>query len=137
MARAIGDNKPYSKKAKKKVLQLITEGVSVRKIAQMDDMPSKKTIHWWITTDKDWGDRYSKAKEISAEIYAENAMDYAQSLMAKAINGKADKVLVQATKTILDATKWYTCHNKPKVYGKRIDVTSDSNGEQKVTVEYV
>ena len=64
-------------------------------------------------------------------------MIHARSLMAKASSGQADNVLVQATKAHMDATKWFACHNKPKKYGKRIDVTSDSTGEHKVIVEYV
>lgn len=101
---------------KDQICSLIAEGKSVQTIAAMENMPSSPTIYRWLAEDPDFVERYTRAREQQADLYAEEIVNIADT------EADPNKARVR-----IDARKWVAAKLKAKVYGDRLQVDGDMN----------
>lgn len=85
---------------------------------------ARRTISRWIR-EPEWREPYRAAREQLGEIQAEQLVEWAD----KAMECK-DNVSVQALKLKIDTYKWVAGRHYARVYGDRVDVTSDGEKVQ-------
>lgn len=122
----------YSEEEKTKVLDLIAEGLSLRQIEAIDGMPNKSTVISWVASDTEFHKRYARAKEMQAEVYAEEIIDIADDARndwmerldkeEKGIGWQLNGEHVQRSRLRIESRKWLMGKLKPKKYGDKVDV---------------
>ena len=119
---AKGRNLGYTEKEKNdifdKIIEDICNGLPVRQILKGEDMPSFHHLLKWIEARPEWGERYARAKQESADFDADN-VNYIAELC---LRGKVDPANARVA---IDAYKWSAGKKKPKKYGDKLDLTSD------------
>lgn len=93
---------------------------------------SKETMWAWMADDKDFSDRYAKAKRTCAQMYADEIIqiaddtdrDYTETLDGKLV---PDHELVARSRLRIDTRKWIASKLIPKVYGERVVHTGDED----------
>ena len=101
-----------------KIIEDICNGLPVRQILKGDGMPSFHHLLKWIEARPEWGERYARAKQESADFDADN-VNYIAELC---LRGKVDPANARVA---IDAYKWSAGKKKPKKYGDKLDLTSD------------
>jgi len=122
----------YTDKLADKICAQLASGDSMRTVAKADKMPSMATIFSWLRTKPDFLERYTRAKEESADALIEEMMDIADDgsndwmvahrkddSEAWQLNGEH----VQRSRLRVDTRKWVASKLKPKKYGDRIETT--------------
>lgn len=127
----IGRPSVYSKELGETICLLVSEGCSVREIADLPGMPGKTTVFRWLLADPDFRDHYARAKEAAAEAMADEIIEIADDasndyMMRTGKDGEESWVLngehVQRSRLRVDARKWVLAKLLPKKYGDRIAV---------------
>jgi hypothetical protein len=94
------------------------------------------TFYKWVSENKDLSDRYTRAREIQAELLADQIIEIADDSTndTKTIVGKAgDLIEVENTewtnrsKLRVEARKWIAAKLKPKKYGDKVEVDQTIN----------
>ena len=135
----MGRPSKYSKKLGDEIALRIAQGESVRRIGKDPDMPAATTIfRWALDSGHEFCEQYDRAKRIRAETLVDEVIDIADDGSNDYIvNDKGNEVIdtehVQRSRLRLDTRKWFASKVMPKVYGDKLDVTSD--GEK--TVPYI
>lgn len=97
-------------------------------------MPTEKTIHNWLNSNKEFLQLYARAKEFQADFMIDETIDIAD-------DGTNDTIIIQMpsgaerevenkewtnrSKLRIETRKWIASKLKPKKYGDKLDVTSD------------
>ncbi len=111
----------------------IMEGLSLRgAIAKRDNKPDLTTFLRWIDNDKDKYKQYVRAKEIMAASMFDELLEIADDNSEDEIvreDGKSmlNHEFVGRSRLRIDTRKWYLSKVLPKVYGDKLDLTT--NGE--------
>ena len=122
----------YSQEITTAICARIAEGVSLRKICEMDGMPAKPTVFNWLARYPEFVDQYTRAKQQGAEVMAEELLEIADDGTNDWIE-KLDKdgnpigemlnhEHVQRSKLRIDTRKWLLAKLQPKKYGEKIDL---------------
>lgn len=101
--KKIGRPSMYSKELADKIIGLVEDGVSERKICQMPGMPSMRTLSTWKDKYPEFLQRSARARAASAEIYNDRRMEKAQSLYEDAMRRAAAGI--DFPKGVVDAIK--------------------------------
>ena len=116
---AKGHNRGYTEKEKNdifdKIIEGICNGLPVRQILKGEDMPSFYHLLKWIEARPEWGERYARAKQESADFDADN-VNYIAELC---LRGKVDPANARVA---IDAYKWSAGKKKPKKYGDMVKI---------------
>jgi len=98
------------------ICERIALGESLKHITEDDEMPSRASVHNWLLNPehKDFLDKYESAKEMQADVYADEMDDIAHD----------PTIDTQRARLIIDTRKWTSSKLKPKKYGDKIDMTS-------------
>lgn len=106
----------YTKALTDKICERIAEGESLAAICRDDGMPNRSTFHAWKNEDRDGlSNRYTRAKEGSADSFVEQIVDVAQAVLRGEIDPNTARVAV-------DMLKWTAGKYKPKVYGDKLAI---------------
>lgn len=122
--------------------QLI-DGLSLRTICKQAGMPSMGTVMVWLNTDKGLQEQYARAREIQAEVLAEEILeisdnarnDYMEKFdkdgasLGYFINGEN----VARSRLRVDSRKWYAAKLYPKKFSDR--TVLEGNVEAPIQVE--
>ena len=105
----------------------LATGESVRTICKSDDMPNAATIFRWLSTNKEFCDKYEKAKELAAEALAEDIFDIADDNAFDYTEGadgqlRVNNDAIQRARLRVDVRKWYLSKIMPKKYGEKQQV---------------
>jgi hypothetical protein len=92
--------------------QHISEGGSLGKFCKAHKVSAGKVIAW-IAADETRGKRYVRAREASADLYAEEIVELSDKATSKNYN---------AIRLQVDARKWAAAKLKPQRYGDRLDL---------------
>lgn len=103
----------------------IAEGRAVISIAKDDDMPAQGTIYRWLFNHLEFQEKYARAREVQADIFAEEILQIAD-------DGKNDTYLkdgkeetnhdvIARSRLRVDSRKWLASKLKPKKYGDSIN----------------
>ena len=116
----------YTQEMADKICELISSGGSLRTICEPDDMPSKSAVFRWLGKYEEFRDQYARAKEESAELFADEIVNIADS------TDDPQKARVQ-----IDARKWVASKLKPKKYGDRVqqEISGPDGGAIKTSLE--
>lgn len=99
----------------------IMEGASVRTITLAEDMPSQRTVMYWLADNPAFRTAYLLAKQLQAEVLFEEALaisDDAEGDWVDTDDGKVfDKEHVQRAKLRVDTRKWAVGKLAPRRYG--------------------
>lgn len=117
----------YTQELADEICERLSEGVSLRKVCEANDMPSARTIFTWFRVYPEFLQQYARAKDESADALADDIQDIANDVR----EGKLDP---NAGRVAGDLKKWSASKLKPKKYGERLDVTS--GGEKLPTPIY-
>lgn len=111
----------YMPEVAEDICKLLMEGESLRSICKRPGMPAISTVMVWLQRYEEFMEQYARAREIQAEILAEDIISLADSAIA-------DGAAVAKARLQVDARKWYASKMAPKRYGDRIQ------HDQKITI---
>lgn len=110
----------YTQDLADKVCEWIMEGLSLRKIALIEDMPSRFTMLRWLRENKDFQIQYAHAREEQAEFYADEIIQISDDTTDPA-KGRLQ----------VDSRKWIAAKLKPKKYGDSAQLKhADADGNK-------
>lgn len=113
-----------------KICERISDGESLRKICADEDMPNKSSVFLWLSKYKEFSDQYARAKEESAELFADEIVsiaDEVETVISEDGNKIAlDSVAIARNRLRIDARKWVASKLKPKKYGDKLELAGDA-----------
>lgn len=106
---------------RKKILEGLADGKSLRTICKASGMPAISTVMEWCLKDKDWSEHYAHARATGDDAMAED-------IQAIADNSELDH---NDRKVRIDARKWLLAKRQPKKYGDAmLHKHADADGEK-------
>lgn len=110
------------------IIELIaTTTKGLKTICEENDyLPDHSTVRQFIVDNKEFSDKYVRAKEDQAEIMADEIVEIADE-MGLLTAQELTHEKIAAAKLRVDARKWAASKLKPKRYGNQVDMTT--NGE--------
>lgn len=105
----------YSTELAAEICRRLAEGESARSVCRDDSMPALSTVYKWLHDIDGFSEQYDRAKQDSADTYAETISEIGDKVLAGEYEPSAAKVA-------LDAYKWTAARLKPKKYGDKLDV---------------
>ncbi|MCX2589848.1 DNA packaging protein [Proteus penneri] len=123
----------YMPEVAEDICNLLMLGESLRSICKRPGMPAIRTVMYWLQRNDDFMQQYARAREIQAELLAEEIIEIADDSSGDVIvddDGKeqTNHERVARSRLRVDARKWYASKLAPKRYGDRIQ------HEQKITI---
>lgn len=112
----------YSEAIADVICERLANGESLKKITDEEGMPSRVSVHAWLIKYPQFLNKYNEAREIQADVYADEMDEIAHDT----------SVDVARAKLIIDTRKWTASKLKPKKYGDKLDLS----GETTVTHKY-
>ena len=143
-ARPVGRPSKFTDKIGDEICNELSQGLSLRTICKSEKYPSCVTVFAWLRERPEFLKQYEIAKAEGADAMAEEMLEIADDgtndWMEKygrdgektgeyVLNGEH----VQRSRLRVDARKWYLSKIKPKVYGDKVDLTSDGEKLEQVT----
>lgn len=128
-----GRTTEYTAEKADAICALIAEGKSVKSIGQMDDQPSEATIYRWLAANEGFCEKYARAREFQADVYAQEIIDIADDSAGDMIIDpetgaeRLNSEHVQRSRLRVDARKWAASKLQPKKYGDRQTVDLNTN----------
>jgi hypothetical protein len=114
------------------ILSRIACGESLRGICAEGGMPNISTVIRWLAADEDFARKYTRAREMQAEILADEMLDIADDDKSDRIDIKdkdgniikteQNNVAVARSKLKLEQRRWWAEKLRPKVYGNKVAV---------------
>lgn len=95
----------------------LSDGKSLRKVCEAEDMPSKVTVLKWLRDNQDFLTQYTRAKEESADSLADDIEAIAEGVLTRKYDPNSARVA-------MDGKKWVASKLKPKKYGDKLDLTT-------------
>lgn len=125
----LGRNSTYTEEKAQKILQAVSDGVSLRTTCDNDEeLPTVTTIFNWLADPKycSFLERYERARGDAAEQGFEKITQITQQLLDGEIEPNQARVAI-------DAIKWQLGKLKPNKYSDKIQIDNDHN----ITIEVV
>ena len=111
----------YTAEVASDICALLMTGESLRSICKIQGMPAMSTVTLWLTKHEEFSAQYARAREIQAEVLAEDILMLADAAVE-------DAAAVAKARLQVDARKWYASKVAPKRYGDRVQ------HDQKITL---
>lgn len=111
----------YTPELAERICKLLMEGMSLRAICKEDGIPHIATVLAWLHRHPEFNEQYARAREVQAEVMAEDIIMYADTATEEA--GSVAKARLQ-----VDARKWYASKVATRRFGDKIQ------HEQKITI---
>lgn len=102
------------------ICERISEGQSLRKICDEDDMPNKATVFRWLAANKEFSDQYARARETQADTLFDEVLAIADQYDSAADAVNPDHI--NRARLRIDARKWMAGKLKPKKYGEKLEL---------------
>ena len=112
----------YSEAIAEEICLRLCMGQSLRRICRDKDMPSRETVFTWLACRADFLDRYTRARQIQADIWHDEMIDLADE-------SALDKLEIQKNRLRIETRRWLCAVAKPHVYSQRMTVKQESLGE--------
>jgi hypothetical protein len=136
-------NTLYGDHIKDRICEGLMQGNSLNSVCKQDGFPSESTVRRWVmmNVDPDFTAKYTQAREIQAERFADELIDIADGkdglkLVQTRGHGEDTEIYLDAaaTRLRLDARKWVISKILPKKYGEKLDHTNNGGSFDPVTV---
>ncbi len=130
----------YSTEKAVRICELISNGKTLKKICREDGMPDKATIFRWLAVNEEFRDLYAKAKEIQAELMAEEILEIADDGINDTYTDdegqeRVNADVIQRSRLRVDSRKWLLSKLMPKKYGEKLELAG--NKDAPLTVQVV
>lgn len=114
----------YNDEIADRICNLLTGGMSLRKICMQDDFPDAATVYRWLDAHTDFCDKYTRAREAATENMLEEILEIADST----------EIDPNDKRVRIDTRKWAMGKLKPKKYGEKqvVDVGNKEGETLKV-----
>lgn len=99
----------YTEEIADLICEKLTEGMSLRKICQLDGFPKASAIYTWLDKHPEFADKYTRAREVATEDMLEDILEIADHPELDP-NDKRIRI---------DTRKWAMGKLKPKKYGEK------------------
>lgn len=124
----------------KKILEHIEAGNSLRSALMLDGTPASEKFYKLLREDSDKAKQYARATKLRADNMFEDLIELVErrdDCMYLDDNGnkRTDGASIQAKRLEVDAKKWALSKLHPKVYGDKIDVTTDGESIRELSME--
>lgn len=121
------------------ICEALAEGHSLREICKADDMPSKANVFRWLSSNKEFADQYTRAREAQADSLFDDILAIADDGRNDSYTDdegrvRTDHDVIARSKLRVDARKWMAGKLRPKVYGDK--VTQELTGPGGGPVEF-
>jgi hypothetical protein len=118
----------YNEKIAFEICALIVNGCSIREICSKKGFPSLTGVFQWLEVYPDFARRYARARELQAEVYADEIVALSNKALigTRIKNGPKGKETivgdnVERSKLQVDARKWVAVKLLRKKYGDEKD----------------
>lgn len=119
----------YTEEIAIEICSRIASGQSIAKISKENDMPCQAAIYNWLAKYPEFVERYTKARESQADMFAEEILqiadestnDWMLSNDPDNIGYKLNGEAIQRSKLRIDTRKWLAGKLRPKKYGDSIN----------------
>lgn len=125
----------YTEELVEEIMLRVGRGESVRSISQDKHMPARAIFYDWLNTRPDFKQRYEKARQDAAHVFAEDIIEIADNgtndWMEKndpdnpgyAFNGES----FQRSRLRVQARQWIAARMMPRYYGDKVqnEITGD------------
>jgi hypothetical protein len=129
----IGRPSDYTQELADRICDLLSDGISLRRVCSMESMPAKITVLKWIRTKEDFAAQYARAKAEAADTYADDMTDIADdgsNDWTEALNKDGEPTgrmvpnldHIARSRLRVDTRKWIAAKLKPKKYGEKIEL---------------
>lgn len=124
----------YSEETAELFCDLIaTTSLSAKTICERKDMPSIRTIFYWLDQYPSFLQQYARAQEMRADLLIEETLEIADDASNDFMTiTKGDQTYEQENKEVtsrsklrVDTRKWIASKFKPKKYGDKVQVDSN------------
>ena len=116
------------------ICELLQDGESLRAACAKVGV-AKSTFLKAIDGDKDWGDRYARARATGADVEFERLRDIVEEPPPIDANGKTDSGWVAWKKLQIDTFKWQLAKKRPERYGDRIEQVHSGNVGLSISID--
>ena len=110
-----------------KVCEAIATGQSVNELSKTNNFPDHSTIYKWLAKYPDFAEKYERAREKQAEIYANQIIDIAD-------NCRPDSDSAAKAKLQVEARKWIIAKLLPKKYGDKVTLQGDKDNPIQISL---
>jgi hypothetical protein len=100
-----------------RICELLEDGLSLRQIGALSDMPDRGTILRWMRADSGFADMVDRARVEQADLMDDRILEVAEKVERGELNPHAGRV-------VISAFQWRAEKLKPRRYGNRLDVTT-------------
>ena len=106
----------------------MANGMSVKSICKMDDMPSERTINNWLNNDPDFVQQYTRAREQRADNLIEEILEISdEDTVTTRMNGEVEEVVFDSTAVArnrlrVDTRKWIAARMSPRKWGDKLAI---------------
>lgn len=120
----------YSGDVATEILRRLAAGETLKGICRDEGMPPESTVREWALDDREgFAARYARARELGAYAMADELLEISDDgrndWVEREAGGKLlDHEHVQRSKLRADTRKWLLSKQLPKVFGDKLDVTS-------------
>lgn len=115
----IGRPSTFDEAKAARVCELIAQGYSLRKIAEMErDLPPPPTFLLWCHKNPALADHYSRARASAMQMMAEQIVDIADGTSAENVN---------VARLQVETRKWLMSKLAPKQFGDRVTLAGDQD----------
>jgi len=129
----VGRPTKYTQEIADLICEQLAMGISMRSISKDDVFPAMSTMFKWLREHEEFSEQYVKAKQESADAMAEEILYITDTPeRGMIVTTKADGTIETKEEDMLghrrlqvDTRKWLMAKMKPKVYGDKLDMTSD------------
>ena len=109
-ATSVGRPSDYNNDIATEICDLISDGMSIRQIVALPDMPAWSTIRSWLLRHAEFQTLYARANEYAAEWEFAGIGELEQQVLDGELEPNAARV-------VIDSRKWRLAKMRPKVYG--------------------
>lgn len=107
-----------------RICEELAHGKSLRRICEAEGMPSDSMVYRWLDQNESFREQYARARELQAEYYAAEIIEIADTCR-EGTKTKETKDgtfaetgdMVERSRLMVDARKWYASKIAPKKYG--------------------
>lgn len=112
------------------ICDLLSDGLSLRQICCMEDMPERNTVFRWLEASPAFQRQYARARELQADHYAEEIIEISDDGSRDYNKDEEGNLIVdhdhiQRSRLRVDSRKWAASKLAPKKYGDRMQLAND------------
>lgn len=116
-------------------LKISNDGMALRNVLKLDNMPSNETFYKWLNEDDNKTKQYVRACEARADEIFEDILNiadesYADKKVLESGEEVVDNEVVQRSRIRIDARKWMLSKMNPKKYSDKLQVDTNEFKEQ-------